>query len=55
MRKLNLIQEMSAKGVRSLKADSPKKIYLKRPDNVKWRKIVNADEVRVIGVGEVIQ
>jgi len=43
---LNLIQEMSAKGVRSLKADSPKKIYLKRPDNVKWRKIANAEEVR---------
>jgi len=40
---LNLIQEMSAKGVRSLKADSPKKIYLKRPDNVKWRKIANAE------------
>ena len=43
---LNLIQEKSAKGIEDIKKDSPGKVYLKRSNSVKWRKIINAEEVR---------
>lgn len=43
---LKLIQKMSSAGLEKCKDNTPIKIYIRRPKNVRWRKIVNADDVR---------